>query len=73
LPFLEKKLPGFGEVFRFLSYRQIGSAAVLSRASAGVSRGKVLFCIPGSPEAVRLCFEKLILPEAAHIVKHARE
>ncbi len=72
-PFLEKKLPGFGEVFRFLSYRQIGSAAVLSRASAGVSRGKVLFCIPGSPEAVRLCFEKLILPEAAHIVKHARE
>lgn len=72
-PFMEKNLPGFGEIFRFLSYKRIGSAAVLSRASAGVSKGKVLFCIPGSPEAVSLCFEKLILPEAAHIVKHARE
>ncbi|MEM3627513.1 MAG: MogA/MoaB family molybdenum cofactor biosynthesis protein [Candidatus Bathyarchaeia archaeon] len=73
LPFLEKILPGFGEIFRFLSFQEIGSAAVLSRAVAGVAKGKVFFCIPGSPEAVRLCFEKLILPEAAHIVKHARE
>jgi molybdenum cofactor biosynthesis protein B len=72
-PFLEKTLPGFGEVFRFLSFQEIGSAAVLSRAVAGVAKGKVFFCIPGSPDAVRLCFEKLILPEAAHIVKHARE
>ena len=72
-PFLEKVLPGFGEIFRLLSYNEIGSAAVLSRAAAGVAKGKVFFCIPGSMDAVRICFEKLILPEAAHIVKHARE
>jgi molybdenum cofactor biosynthesis protein B len=72
-PFLDKVLPGFGEIFRRLSFDEIGSAAVLSRAVAGVAKGKVFFCIPGSPDAVRLCFEKLILPEAAHIVKHARE
>jgi molybdenum cofactor biosynthesis protein B len=72
-PFMEKILPGFGEIFRLLSYKRIGSAAVLSRAMAGVAKGKVLFCIPGSPDAVKVCFEKLILPEAAHIVKHARE
>jgi molybdenum cofactor biosynthesis protein B len=72
-PFLEKILPGFGEIFRRLSFDKIGSAAVLSRAIAGVARGKVFFCIPGSPEAVKLCLESLILPEAAHIVKHARE
>jgi molybdenum cofactor biosynthesis protein B len=63
----------FGELFRLLSYEQIGSAAILSRAFAGVAKGKVFFCVPGSMDAVRLCFEKLILPEAAHIVKHARE
>ena len=73
LPFLEKVLPGFGEIFRLLSFEKIGSAAVLSRAVAGVAKGKAFFCIPGSPDAVRLCFERLILPEAAHIVKHARE
>jgi len=73
LPFLEKVLPGFGEIFRLLSFKKIGSAAVLSRAVAGVARNKVFFCIPGSPDAVKLCFEKLILPEAAHIVKHTRE
>jgi len=73
LPFLEKTLPGFGEIFRHLSYDKIGSAAVLSRAIAGVARGKAFFCIPGSTDAVRLCFEKLILTEAAHIVTHARE
>jgi len=72
-PFLEKILPGFGEIFRRLSFDTIGSAAVLSRAIAGVAKGKALFCIPGSPDAVRVCFEKLILSEAAHIVKHARE
>ena len=72
-PFLEKVLPGFGEIFRLLSFEKIGSAAVLSRAIAGVAKGKAFFCIPGSPDAVRLCFERLILPEAAHIVKHARE
>jgi molybdenum cofactor biosynthesis protein B len=72
-PFLEKVVPGFGEIFRRLSFDDIGSAAVLSRAVAGVANGKAFFCIPGSPDAVKLCFEKLILPEAAHIVKHARE
>ncbi|MDH5482720.1 MAG: molybdenum cofactor biosynthesis protein MoaB [Candidatus Bathyarchaeota archaeon] len=72
-PFLEKVLPGFGEIFRRLSFDEVGSAAVLSRAVAGVAKGKAFFCVPGSPDAVRLCFEKLILPEAPHIVKHARE
>ncbi len=72
-PLLGKLLPGFGEIFRHLSYVHIGSAAVLSRAIAGVSKGKAFFCIPGSPNAVKLCFETLILPEAGHIVKHARE
>jgi molybdenum cofactor biosynthesis protein B len=70
---LEKVLPGFGEIFRRLSFDKIGSAAVLSRAVAGVVKGKAFFCIPGSPDAVRVCFEKLILPESPHIVKHARE
>ncbi|MCS7115736.1 MAG: molybdenum cofactor biosynthesis protein B [Nitrososphaerota archaeon] len=72
-PFMEKTLPGFGELFRLLSYEKVGSAAILSRAFAGVAKGKAFFCIPGSPDAVKLCLEKLILPEAAHIVKHARE
>lgn len=72
-PFLEKTLPGFGELFRRFSFDQIGSAAVLSRAIAGIAKGKVLFCIPGSPDAVRLCLERLILAEAGHLVKHARE
>ena len=71
--FFEKTLPGFGEIFRRLSFDKIGSAAVLSRAMAGIAKGKVFFCIPGSPDAVRLCVEKLILPEASHIVKHALE
>jgi molybdenum cofactor biosynthesis protein B len=73
LPFLEKTLPGFGEIFRRLSYDKVGSAAVLSRAVAGVAKGKALFCIPGSPDAVRVSVEMLILPEAPHIVRHARE
>lgn len=72
-PFLEKILPGFGEIFRHLSFEAVGSAAVLSRAIAGVAKGKAFFCIPGSPDAVKLCVEKLILSEAGHIVKHARE
>ena len=72
-PFLEKVLLGFGEIFRRLSLDTIGSAAVLSRAIAGVAKGKAFFCIPGSPDAVRLCFKRLILPETSHIVKHARE
>lgn len=70
---LEKVLPGFGEIFRRLSFDQVGSAAVLSRAMAGVARGKAFFCIPGSPNAVKVSVERLILPEVSHIVKHARE
>lgn len=72
-PFLEKIMPGFGEIFRSLSYDAIGSAALMSRAVAGVAKGKAFFCLPGSPDAVRLCLERLILPEAGHVVKHARE
>jgi molybdenum cofactor biosynthesis protein B len=72
-PFLEKTLPGFGEIFRRLSYDKIGSAAVMSRALAGVAKGKALFCIPGSPGAVQISVELLISPESPHIVKHARE
>ena len=71
-PILEKKLPGFGELFRHLTYQQIGSAAIMSRALGGVAKGKAVFCIPGSPHAVKLCLERLILPETAHIVLHAR-
>ena len=71
--FFEKTLPGFGEFFRRISYDKVGSAAVLSRAVAGIAKGKALFCIPGSPDAVRTAVEILILPEAPHIVKHARE
>jgi len=71
--FFEKTLPGFGEIFRRVSYDRVGSAAVMSRATAGVAKGKALFCIPGSPDAVRISVELLISPEAGHIVKHARE
>lgn len=72
-PFFEKTLPGFGEFFRRISFDKVGSSAVLSRATAGVAKGKALFCIPGSPDAVRTAVELLILPEAPHIVKHVRE
>jgi molybdenum cofactor biosynthesis protein B len=73
-PLLVKTLPGFGELFRKLSYDEIGSAAIMTRALAGVTdQGKAVFCIPGSPQAVKLVMEKLILPETGHILKHARE
>jgi len=64
---LEKHLVGFGELFRMLSYEQIGSAAMFSRATAGVYRGKVVISIPGSPAAVQLAWEKLIAPELQHL------
>lgn len=64
---LEKTLPGFGEIFRMLSYEQVGAAAILSRATAGVYRGRVVISTPGSPAAVRLAWEKLIAPELAHL------
>lgn len=71
--YFEKELPGFGEIFRRISYDKVGSAAVISRAAAGVAKGKALFCVPGSPDAVRISMETLILPESPHIVRHARE
>lgn len=65
----EKELPGFGELFRQLSYAEIGTPAMLSRATAGTSQGMILFALPGSPQAVRLAMEKLILPELGHLVR----
>ena len=65
---LEKTLPGFGELFRMLSYAEIGAAAQLSRAVAGIYRGKVVYCMPGSSNAVGLAMAKLILPELQHLV-----
>ncbi|HEX9843438.1 MAG TPA: MogA/MoaB family molybdenum cofactor biosynthesis protein [bacterium] len=70
---VEKPLPGFGELFRMLSYEEIGSAAMLSRAMAGAIGGKVVFSMPGSSAAVRLAMEKLILPELPHIVHELRK
>lgn len=64
---LEKTLPGFGELFRMLSWEQVGAAAMLSRATAGTFRGRVVFSTPGSPAAVRLAWEKLIEPELEHL------
>ncbi len=69
----EKRLDGFGELFRMLSYQEIGSAAMLSRATAGVSGGCAVFMLPGSPAAVRLAMERLILPELGHVVRELRK
>lgn len=65
---LEKTLPGFGEIFRMLSYEQVGSAAILSRATAGTYHESVVISVPGSPKAVELAWEKLIAPEIQHLV-----
>ncbi|HEU4342577.1 MAG TPA: MogA/MoaB family molybdenum cofactor biosynthesis protein [Candidatus Binatia bacterium] len=65
---LDKRLDGFGELFRYLSYQDIGSAAMMSRAVAGSAHGKVLISLPGSKGAVGLAMEKLILPELRHMV-----
>ncbi|MEM2202787.1 MAG: MogA/MoaB family molybdenum cofactor biosynthesis protein [Sulfolobales archaeon] len=71
-PLVEKEIEGFGEIFRFVSFQRIGSAAMLTRALAGVSRGKLLIVLPGSPDAVKTGLE-IILPEIPHIlylIKH---
>ena len=65
---LERRLDGFGEIFRLLSYQEIGSPAIMSRATAGIIDGRVVFSIPGSENAVRLAMEKLIIPELGHLV-----
>lgn len=67
-PFLKKELIGFGELFRYLSYKEIGSPAFLSRAIAGVAKGKIIICLPGSTNACKLAMENLILPELGHMV-----
>jgi molybdenum cofactor biosynthesis protein B len=75
-PLLERPVEGFGELFRMLSYQQVGAAAMLSRAAAGIvpinGDAKALFLLPGSPKAVALALEKLILPEAGHLLGQAR-
>jgi molybdenum cofactor biosynthesis protein B len=69
---LDKRLDGFGELFRMLSYEQVGAAAMLSRATAGVARGKILVSLPGSTAAVELALEKLVLPVLGHMVHLVR-
>ena len=68
---MQKKLDGFGELFRMLSYEQIGSAAIMSRACAGLVAGRVIISLPGSEAAVRLAMEKLVIPELGHLVQQA--
>ncbi|MFP3884389.1 MogA/MoaB family molybdenum cofactor biosynthesis protein [Priestia filamentosa] len=72
-PLFEKEIVGFGELFRMLSYQEdIGSAALLSRAAAGVVQNTALFSLPGSSGAVKLAMDKLIIPELAHVIKHIK-
>jgi molybdenum cofactor biosynthesis protein B len=71
-PMLDKDLPGFGEIFRRISYDRIGSAAMMSRAFAGIVGRKAVFCLPGSPDGVKTAMENLILPELGHIIGLAR-
>jgi molybdenum cofactor biosynthesis protein B len=70
---IEQPLPGFGELFRMLSWEQIGSGAMLSRAVGGVVKGKLIFSMPGSTKAVELAMSKLILPELKHLVSELRK
>lgn len=69
----DKPLPGFGELFRMLSYQEIGPAAMLSRATAGVIARSIVFVLPGSEAAVRLAMTRLILPEAGHLVRELQK
>jgi molybdopterin adenylyltransferase len=68
---LQKRLDGFGELFRMLSYEQIGAAAMMSRACAGLAAGRIIVSLPGSEAAVRLAMERLIIPELGHLVQQA--
>jgi molybdenum cofactor biosynthesis protein B len=65
---IDKELDGFGEIFRMLSFQQIGSAAIMSRAIAGVRKGKLIIALPGSPDACKLAMDQLIIPEIGHMV-----
>lgn len=71
-PLFTKELDGFGDLFRFISYQEIGSGAVMSRATAGAIGPAMLFCLPGSKGAVRTGLTKLILPEVRHLIAHIR-
>ncbi|MBI2207260.1 MAG: MogA/MoaB family molybdenum cofactor biosynthesis protein [Candidatus Rokubacteria bacterium] len=66
---LDKRLPGFGELFRMLSYQDVGPAAMLSRAQMGIHRRRIVVSLPGSPNACRLALEKLLIPEFGHLVR----
>jgi molybdenum cofactor biosynthesis protein B len=66
---LDKRLPGFGELFRMLSYQEIGAAAMLSRAQLGVASRRIVVSLPGSPNACRLALEKLLVPELSHLLR----
>ena len=70
-PILEKKMEGFGELFRNLTYQEIGSGSILSRAMAGVIKGRIIISLPGSLEAVKLAMGKIIIPEITHLVREA--
>jgi molybdenum cofactor biosynthesis protein B len=70
-PLMEKKLEGFGEMFRMMSFRQIGAGALMSRSTAGVINGKVVMCLPGSTAAIRLAVRRIIIPEIGHMVYEA--
>jgi len=70
-PILEKRLDGFGELFRFLTYREIGTPSIMSRAVGGVVGGKVILCLPGSLGAANLAMDRVILPEIGHMVREA--
>ncbi len=72
-PLLDKQIDGFGELFRMMSFAEISSAAMLSRAIAGISGGHAIFCIPGSTGAVKLATSALIIPEIRHILTHANK
>ena len=71
-PLFEKEIPAFAVMFAMLSHAEVGMACLLSRATAGVIGNKIVFCLPGSPKACKLAMEKIIIPEAGHLVKHAR-
>ena len=70
-PMFDKTMDGFGELFRWKSYEQVKTAVLLSRATAGLVKGSAVFCIPGSPKAVKLASEEFIVPEIKHILTHA--
>jgi molybdenum cofactor biosynthesis protein B len=69
---LEKRLPGFGELFRMLSFQEVGAAAMLSRACMGTCRGKIVVALPGSENAIRLALTRLLVPELGHLVNETR-